>query len=218
MKILAVADIHGFTSVLPVMSQHFQKADLIILTGDITDFGRERAAQQIISKFRKFERKIIAVPGNCDYPDVSHYLDQERINIEGSLKTIEGVTFAGLGGSLPCPGLTPYEFTEKELARKLDSIYVRTPKDSPIVFVSHQPPLNTLNDKLKTGEHVGSKNVRRFIEVCQPLICFTGHIHEGAGIDTIGTTRIVNPGPLRTGRFAWAEIDTAVKILEIRTI
>ncbi len=54
--------------------------------------------------------------------------------------------------------------------------------------------------------HVGSRAVRAFIEAVQPLVCFTGHIHGGVGIDTIGVTRIVNPEPLSSGGYAYAEI------------
>jgi Icc-related predicted phosphoesterase len=49
--------------------------------------------------------------------------------------------------------------------------------------------------------------VRAFIEAVQPVACFTGHIHEGVGIDMIGVTRIVKPGLLWKGGYAHAEID-----------
>jgi hypothetical protein len=53
---------------------------------------------------------------------------------------------------------------------------------------------------------VGSRAVRRFIEQYQPLLCLTGHIHEAAGMDRIGRTVIVNPGPIARGGFVRAEI------------
>jgi len=63
---------------------------------------------------------------------------------------------------------------------------------------------------------VGSKTVREFIKRTQPLICFTGHIHEGIGIDQVGRTKIVNPGPLSAGSYAYAEVtQEGIQALEI---
>jgi hypothetical protein len=58
--------------------------------------------------------------------------------------------------------------------------------------------------------------VREFIERRKPLVCFTGHIHEAPGIDTIGETRIVNPGPLGTRSYAYLDITDKINTLEIR--
>ncbi len=67
-------------------------------------------------------------------------------------------------------------------------------------MVSHQPPYDTINDQVSPGVHVGSNSIRKFIEEHQPLVCFSGHIHEGTGIDHIGNTAIVNPGSGRQGK------------------
>jgi Icc-related predicted phosphoesterase len=98
---------------------------------------------------------------------------------------------AGLCGSLPCPGKTPHEYSEEEYEALLEMIHV--PAGKLLIMVSHQPPAGTLNDQVSPGVHVGSKSVRHFIEKHRPLVCFTGHIHEGIAIDHIVTV-IVNPG------------------------
>jgi len=84
------------------------------------------------------------------------------------------------------------------------------PTEYPSLMVSHQPPYGTLNDQVSPGFHVGSKAIRGFIEKQQPLICFTGHIHEGTGIDHIGDTAVVNPGPAGTGSYVMAEITNGI--------
>jgi len=88
--------------------------------------------------------------------------------------------------------------------------------DTPLVLMSHQPPINTQCDRIATGAHVGSHAVRRFIEIRQPLVCFTGHIHESVALDNIGDTRIVNPGMLANGQYAYAEIGQGKATVEIR--
>jgi hypothetical protein len=80
------------------------------------------------------------------------------------------------------------------------------PSDKPLILVSHQPPFGTLNDQVSPLRHVGSTSVRRFIEKHQPLICLTGHIHEGIAIDYIGKSVIVNPGPAAAGNYALVEL------------
>jgi Icc-related predicted phosphoesterase len=41
---------------------------------------------------------------------------------------------------------------------------------------------------------VGSTGVRSFIEEREPLLSLHGHVHESAGIATIGRTTCINPG------------------------
>ena len=90
------------------------------------------------------------------------------------------------------------------------------PDGLPSVMVTHEPPFDTCADLAFTDEHVGSSAIRSFIEQRQPLACFCGHIHEGAGLDRIGDTIIVNPGPLRRGRYGWACIEEGTIETDIR--
>lgn len=73
-----------------------------------------------------------------------------------------------------------------------------------MILISHTPPAGTAIDRLKNGKHVGSEAVRAFIETHQPDLCISGHIHEARGEDTIGNTRIYNPGMLQHG--GWVDI------------
>ncbi|MFQ5932395.1 MAG: hypothetical protein ACE5MM_08305 [Nitrospiraceae bacterium] len=82
--------------------------------------------------------------------------------------------------------------------------------------MTHQPPRETVTDRLRNGLHVGSESVRTFIKRMQPILCLTGHIHEGRGIDSIGRTTVVNPGPLWTGSYAYARVSRRAVEVEIR--
>ena len=48
---------------------------------------------------------------------------------------------------------------------------------------------------------IGSTAARRFIEEFKPDACISGHIHESAGVDTIGPTTILNAGPFKDGGY-----------------
>jgi len=85
---------------------------------------------------------------------------------------------------------------EEELDR-LDALLQDEPQN--LIGVIHCPPKNTRCDVLSTGQRIGSKAVRRWIEQRQPLLTLHGHIHESprmskAFADRIGVTHVVNPG------------------------
>ncbi|MDX1601344.1 MAG: metallophosphoesterase [Anaerolineales bacterium] len=217
MKIVAISDIHGRIERLAVAERDIAEADLVLLTGDITNFGREEEANRMLEPIRQRNDNILAVTGNCDYPEVESLLTDLNINLHASARNPNGVSVIGLGGSLPGPASTPNEYSEGQLESFLDQASSQLDPDLPLVLNSHQPPANTIADRLPDGSHVGSTAVRRFIEDNQPLVCFTGHIHEGVGVDEIGATKVVNPGPLHTGRYGFADIrDGHLETVEIR--
>ncbi len=219
MIILGLPDIHGDTEKLKKLTNEIKSADLVILLGDITNFGHKPEMESIVTWVQNVNEHCLAVPGNCDYPDSEEMLDQLGVNLNGRFRVIDGKAFTGLGASLETPFKgTPFEVSETYLRQQLDKSVFDLDQTLPKVMVSHQPPFNTKADAVNSELHVGSKNVRSFIETYQPLVCFTGHIHEGQGIDAIGSTQIINPGPVYQGFYAYAEIGTSVEILEIRKI
>jgi Icc-related predicted phosphoesterase len=206
MVLIGLTDIHGKADNIDKIANILTKADAVIVSGDITHFGSEKEAVKVIENIKKHNSNIFAVTGNCDYPGVEKYLTGSGYNLNGLSKSLDGLTLIGLGGSLPCPGRTPNEYTEDELEAILEGSVRKMKFNTNLILVSHQPPYNTISDEVRTGLHVGSKAVRSFIEKYQPLICFTGHIHEGVGIDKIGKTRLANPGPFWYGRYTYTEI------------
>jgi Icc-related predicted phosphoesterase len=216
--VVGVTDIHGNVAALDKMSGAFEEADVVLLTGDLTHFGRRADAADVIGAARRHNPNVLAVAGNCDYPEVDRYLDSAGVGLGSQNRLIDGVAFIGAGGSIPCPGRTPNELSEAELGRCLEIACTDLPHGLPLVMVCHQPPLDTAVDVARRGVHVGSRAVREFVEARMPLVCFTGHIHEAAGQDSIGPTRLVNPGPARNGSYAWAQVGDGLEALEIRSV
>jgi len=207
MVILGFSDIHGDISKINKIASTVSASDLILLVGDITHFGREEEAGTMLSIIKNLTLRILAVSGNCDFPVVEYYLEQEELSIHRSGRLINGIGFIGVGGSLTTPFNTPNEISEDDLSSYLDEAISNLPPNIPFILVSHQPPFNTCCDRIHSGKHVGSLSLRMFIEKHQPLICFTGHIHESIGIDTIGKTKIINPGQFGRNGCAVAELD-----------
>jgi Icc-related predicted phosphoesterase len=217
MNIIALTDLHGKKNILTTLAPELESADLLLLCGDNTHFGKQKEMEEIILQLRSKIPAIYAVTGNCDYPEAEKYLAAEGISLNASLIKHAGYTLVGLSGSLPCPGRTPNEYSEEEYEAILGALSI--PAGEPLLMVSHQPPFNTLNDAVSPDFHVGSKSIRKFIEKYQPLVCFTGHIHEGRAVDYIGQTLVVNPGPAGAGNFASTLIEeNAVKNIRMRNL
>jgi hypothetical protein len=98
---------------------------------------------------------------------------------------------AGLGYSNPTPFHTPGEYSEPQIAERLQ----RFAPLSPLVLVCHAPPYGTALDQIRPGLHAGSQSVRWFIETHQPEHFFCGHIHEAEGVAIeMGRTHARNVG------------------------
>ena len=201
MKIIALGDIHEQVKALNLLEKEIAAADLVIIAGDLTQFGNEEKATGVIKVVRGINPNILAQVGNLDSLEIDRYLTREGINIHGRGKIIEGLGIFGCGGSGATPFHTPVEFSEVELKGFLEKGYSEV-KDAPVkIMICHTPPLNTKVDMIPSGIHVGSAAVREFIEKHQPDLCITGHIHESAGEDSIGKTKIINPGPFFEGGY-----------------
>lgn len=216
MKIIAVGDIHMTVGFFRRISDAV-RADLLILNGDLTNFGAVDAVQTVIEAAQKTTANVVAQFGNLDQPAVNDYLERAGLNLHNQARLIDQtVWLIGVGGSNITPFSTPSEFREEELGciarnayqqagKPRSSLNALAKKHIPLILVSHAPPLNTSVDRLRDGTSVGSSAIRRFIEDKQPDLCICGHIHEAAGMDMIGRTPIYNPGMLRDG--GWLEID-----------
>jgi Icc-related predicted phosphoesterase len=204
MRIIAFGDIHMEYSNIEKITG-LSMADIVIITGDFTNFGEKEDASIVLDNIRRFNSKIYAVLGNMDKASVDSYLDELGINIHGKGVLLEDLGIFGVGGSNPTPFNTPTEFSEKELAYIANKAYQYVIQAPVKILVSHTPPLNTSTDLIDNGVHVGSAAIRKFIEEKQPDFCFTGHIHESRGEDRIGHTLILNPGMLKD--MGWIELN-----------
>lgn len=196
MHIIAFGDIHmEYAGIEDITG--LSKADLVIITGDFTNYGEKKDASTILDAIRRINPKICALLGNMDTASVGNYLDDLGINIHGKGFVLGDLGIFGVGGSNPTPFNTPTEFSEKELENIVNKAYQYVTQAPVKILVSHTPPINTAADMIGGGVHVGSTAIRKFIEEKQPDFCFTGHIHESRGEDRIGHTLILNPGMLK---------------------
>lgn len=201
MKIISFGDIHEDYSNLIPLRDELENADLVIVTGDLTNFNGRKEAEKVIEEIMKYNKNILAQLGNLDQPEVNDYLTERGINLHRNGFIRDDIGIFGVGGSNLTPFNTPTEFSEDEIETfLLDGIAkVRNAKYK--IMVPHMPPKDTKLDIISTGAHVGSQSVRDFILKHKPDISLSGHIHEARGSDTIENTVVFNAGMFREGGY-----------------
>ncbi len=205
MVLIGLTDIHGDTRAVDAIGEQLARADLVIIAGDLTHFGGRTALLRVLDALRAYANAILAVPGNCDNPEVGTVLDTMGLSLDARNRTIDSIAFWGAGGAMPGSKWTPSECNDSVLSTRLES--AARGVQPPSILVVHHPPLNTGADREPGRLHVGSSAVRTCIEKHSPMLCFTGHIHGARGISTLGSTTVVNPGPFKDGFFAKVEVE-----------
>jgi Icc-related predicted phosphoesterase len=188
-KLLIFSDIHGDKAALEKLMAI--EADYYFAAGDLANFGRGLEAMGPILKKRG--RRMYVLPGNHESEaDIVRFCaDFGFQDFHGQTMQIEGYHVAGLGYSNPTPFDTPGEYTERELAERLQ----RFSGLDPLILICHTPPKGTVLDRAAEGKHFGSDAIREFIEREQPRYFYCGHIHEAAGQHAIlGRTQAWNVG------------------------
>jgi hypothetical protein len=194
MRILALADIHGNGKDIPTLADVAAACDVIVMAGDITDFGGTEQAESVLSALNQFKIPVLGVAGNCDSSGVNEILAQQGGDLTQKYVKIDKVLFVGL----------PYRVSQ-ELVTKIIETVSQSDAEK-VVLVSHEPAWGTAVDVQASTYHKGSQAVRSFIELNQPVCAVSGHIHEASGTDQLGDTLLVNPGPFRNGRYAIIDI------------
>jgi len=220
LNILAISDIHAKEHEGLYNYLEKNNIDLLIISGDISNFGPLEFVNEFLNKLASYGPTIIAIPGNCDPNGVVEKIDESAaICAHDDVIEYENVVIYGFGGSNPTPFDTPCEFDEKTLYNSIKSVMeskdINSVKESTDKFpygkipilLSHAPPKDTEVDKIEEGVHVGSESVRKIIEEYQPRLNLCGHIHEARAFDMIEGTVISNPGMLEHGYGSLIEID-----------
>jgi len=196
MKILAVADIHGSQYRLNLILKNIERysPDLIVVCGDITQFGPGELAKNFLDQI---PIETLAVTGNIDSKDVRKGIDESKaVNIEMKKVIKKGIPFVGVSGVNPSQLSI---FDKKKLVGETS------------VLVTHIPPFET-QDKIFLGMHGGSKKLREIMDKFKPQLVLSGHIHEDPGFIKIEDTTVVNCSMGKRGEGAIIEINEEISV------
>ncbi|MCD6509087.1 MAG: metallophosphoesterase [Thermoprotei archaeon] len=210
--ILALSDIHGNLYNVRRLASRRETADLILISGDITDFGSLDEAKAVLTILSEITESILYVPGNCDPPQLLEkgVPGYEAGWLHGRVIRYDNLLIGGLGGGGLSPFGTPIELTEEEFeeyAVRISNSWREMKQEKDIrILLSHMPPLRTKLSLTYSGDDIGSSSIRNLIEENLVELCLCGHLHERRGIDTMGRCLLINPGPLGYGFYAKVKI------------
>lgn len=205
MKITVLSDIHADLDRLVRATPILRDSDALVVSGDLSGHGDLQELRYVIRALQDVQPVVMVIPGNMDGPRSVDLFKELGVNIHGQYVEMNSVGFAGAGASTPTPFGTPFELPEAEIVALLDTGFDGCTA-SRTVAVCHNPPHGTRVDRILMGRHVGGKQIRAWIERVQPDVFLSGHIHEAPGVDRLGDTVLLNPGPFRRGGVGIVEI------------
>lgn len=185
MKVLAVADIHGSQYRLNLVLKNVAtyQPDLVVVCGDITQFGPGEVATTLLDQIPV---QTLAIPGNIDTFDVDEgIVKSTATNLHLRRVVIQEIPFVGIGREISTP-LKDLMIVDGKAQKPVSEIV-----DSTSVLVTHYPPFK-LQDTIFIGTHGGSKELRSLVNTSKPRLVLCGHIHEDPGVTQIEETMVVN--------------------------
>ena len=203
MKILAVADIHGSQYRLNAVLDNVEKysPDLVIICGDITQFGPGEVATNFLNQIPV---ETLAIPGNIDTAEVGPAISESKAeNIDLKRVVKNSISFVGMGGETV--SLTNV-ITDEGKKRSFGEVI-----DEKTVVVTHVPPYK-LQDTVYIGHHIGSKELKKLVENYQPRLVLCGHVHEDPGMTMFHDSVIVNCSMGKRTEGALIKIDDRIDV------
>jgi hypothetical protein len=216
MRLLCITDIHSNLRQFEKILANEPKADLLIIGGDFTNFGKPPEVDHMLNIAQAHTPQVLAVAGNCDSAAIDQLLVDRGVSLHArgvriGLPGQGDIGFFGVSAMPPWHG-NMYEFSEKDLDRFLTASYAQVAGSPRYIMVPHCPPRNSVVDRSSSGANVGSTAVRNWVDEVKPILVICGHIHEARGQAKIGDTIVVNCGPARDGNYAVAAIGNEVRV------
>jgi Icc-related predicted phosphoesterase len=202
-RIAAIGDLHVVEDSVAPYRQLFDEiataADVLILCGDLTNFGKPREAEILAEDISECSIPVLGVLGNHDY-ECGQPEEVARILHEGGMTVldeqayeIDGVGFAGVKGFIGGFGrgeLAPFgepivkAFVDEAVneARKLENA-LRTLRTEKMVAVLHYSPVvETLEgEPIEIFQYLGSQRLADALDRFENIaFAVHGHAHHGS--------------------------------------
>lgn len=201
-RIAALGDLHCSRSsqgtLQPLFAHAARMADVLVLCGDLTDYGLPEEARILTRELEAAGRMpVLAVLGNHDYeasqvPEVLDILRAGGVQIiEGESVEIQGVGFAGakgFGGGFGQRTIEPWgeettkHFVQEALqeALKLGSGLARLQTSQRVAVLHYSPILETvMGEPPEIFPFLGTSRLEEPLNRHKVAACFHGHAHRG---------------------------------------
>ena len=204
LRIAAVADIHygkhGRGTLLEAFGELSHQADVLLLCGDLTDYGLAEEAEELAIDLRAAVRvPMIGVLGNHDFESgeaklVRQVMEEARVTIlDGESIEIGGIGFAGVcgfGGGFGRRMLNAWgeplikQFVQEALdhALRLEQALGKLQTERRIALLHYAPIRGTIaGEDPEIFAFLGSSRLEEPINRFRVTAVFHGHAHNGAG-------------------------------------
>lgn len=202
MRIAALADLHftpqSYDRIRDQMNRVRDEADLLVLAGDLTNFGKPEEVESMLNSLVRIRIPIVAVLGNHDYESgkadvLMKMLMQEGVKLlDGTGYERDGVGFAGTKGFLGGFGrgaLTAFGEPEVKAfvqaaideSLKLERALSQLRTRKRVVVVHYAPIGGTVQgEPIEIFPYLGSSRLMEVIDRHGADLVLHGHAHHGA--------------------------------------
>jgi Icc-related predicted phosphoesterase len=201
MRIAALADLHFtpalYESIRSKLENVRQDADLLVLAGDLTNYGKTSEMEPLLNALVRLRLPIVAVLGNHDYEsgqeaELMKMMTDEGIKVlDGTAYERDGVGFAGTKGFIGGFGrgmLTA--FGEPEIKRIVQAAIDETLKleramsllrtEKRVVVVHYAPVAATVQGEApEIYPYLGTSRLAEVVDRHGANLVLHGHAHHG---------------------------------------
>jgi Icc-related predicted phosphoesterase len=201
-RIAAIGDLHFNRtavqgSLQPLFSQINESADILVLCGDLTDYGLPEEGRALVRELASLKIPTLAVLGNHDFESGQQdelrriLLDAGIVTLDGDSTEILGIGFAGIkgfAGGFGRRALGPWgEDTIKKFvheavdeALKLESALARLRNDHLIAVLHYAPIQATVEgEPREIFPFLGCSRLEEPLNRYPVTAVFHGHAHHG---------------------------------------
>jgi len=201
LKIAAIGDLHvkedGVAPYRDLFTEISREADVLVLTGDLTDLGRPREAEILAEDLRACTIPVVAVLGNHDYEcghvdEVRAAIKGAGVNLlDGSSCEIEGVGFVGVKGfaggfgrrmlgSFGEDAIKTFVAETMNEAMRLENAMRSVRAQRAVVVLHYSPIAETVEgEPLEIFPFLGSSRLAETIDRFKVSAVLHGHAHRG---------------------------------------
>lgn len=202
MRVAALADLHctkaSAGSLLPLFSHLNERADVMVLCGDLTDFGLPEEARVLAKELSVVRIPVLAVLGNHDFESgkvdevVAILTDAGVVILDGEAREIQGVGFAGVkgfAGGFGARALGPWgediikRFVHEAVneALKLEAALARLRTRQRVALLHYAPIRATVEgEPAEILPFLGSSRLEEPLNRYEVIAVFHGHAHRGS--------------------------------------
>lgn len=200
-RVAAMGDLHvkehGSPSYKELFAEISQEADILVLTGDLTDLGKPKEAELLAADLRSCSIPMVAVLGNHDYEcghvdEVKAIIKDAGVHLlEGSAIEINGVGFAGVKGfaggfgrymlgSFGEPAIKAMVAESVEETMRLENALRQVKSERALVVLHYAPIQQTVEgEPPEIFPFLGSSRLAETIDRFPVTAVVHGHAHRG---------------------------------------